>query len=290
MFVEETLTLSFLGLYLLANLCGSKFNRPLFKIIAHWNRWLAFACGFSYLLVLFEWSSRPLWLHLVTGMTVWFVAETLFYRISVQLLNLSDTPLFPKYKKDNVDEFWPINKEARTIKAVLSKAGFEKTGVIGAHLFNGLMIRHATYLNKERTIRINVIFIPNNQNEVKCFFSLMSIGDSNNHLITDNQTMPFGGYYPGNWSVGRHPLNRSLDKLLKVHQKKMSKGHTQWNPLEENPLDSINSCQRSLERKNQEMGFLFYHGGERKEKISPEGCVRICIEMWLLSYFGKTFS
>tara|TARA_B100001769_G_scaffold263962_1_gene247743 strand:- start:2588 stop:3460 length:873 start_codon:yes stop_codon:yes gene_type:complete len=290
MFVEETLTLIFLGLYLMANLFGGKFNQPIFKIIAHWFRWLAFAFGFSYILVLFEWSSRPLWLHLTTGMAVWFVAETIFYRISIQLLNLGETPLFPNYKKDNNDELWPINKEAITIKAVLSKTGFKKTGVIGAHFFNDLIIRQATYLNKEKTIRINIIFIPNAQNEVKCFFSILSIEDSNNYLITDNQTMPFGGYYPANWSVGRHPLNRSLDKLLKVHQDKMGKGHTKWNPLEEDPLDSINICQRSLERKNQEMGFLFYHGGERKEKISPEGCVRICMEMWLLSYFGKTFS
>lgn len=294
MFVEENAALIFIGFYFLANFCGDKFNQPILKIVAHWLRWLSFALCFSHLLVFFEWSSRPDWVHFITGLALWFVAETVFYRISVQLFNLSEIQLFPKYQTDTSDNLWPISREADSVKETLTKQKFKKIEVIKADLLPDLKIRQALFLDEARTIRVDILFVPNTQKEVTCFFSLSSLSDTNDCLITDNQNMPFGGFYPKNWSVTRHPIQRSLSKLLELHREKMRKKNLNWSSQEERFLTKVNANQRLLERENQAMGFLVdpehqrnqKHG--RKGKISSEGCIRICIEMWLLSYFGKT--
>lgn len=294
MFLEENAALIVLGFYFLANFCGDKFNQPILKIVAHWLRWLSFAFCFSYLIVFFEWSSRPDWVHFITGFALWFVAETLFYRISIQLFNLSEIQIFPNYQTDTSDNLWPISREADSIKKTLTEQKFKKIEVIKADLLPDLTIRQALFLNEAGTIRIDVLFVPNSQKEVTCFFSLSSLSNTENHLITDNQNMPFGGFYPKNWSVTRHPIQRSLSKLLELHREKMRIKKLNWSSQEEDFLTKVNANQRLLERENHAMGFLANSQHQRnqesgrKGKISSEGCIRICIEMWLLSYFGKT--
>ena len=56
-------------------------------------------------------------------------------------------------------------------------------------------------------------------------------------------------------------------------------------------LQKMNQCQAELEVINEKMGF-FNHSSDsaKSSRISSEGNHRICIEMWLLSYFGKTFN
>ena len=70
-------------------------------------------------------------------MGLWFILETLFFRVSVQLLNSSEVPLFPKYQRDSIDNLWPINNRALKIKDYLLNESFENIGVIKAELMKG---------------------------------------------------------------------------------------------------------------------------------------------------------
>ena len=109
-------------------------------------------------------------------------------------------------------------------------------------------------------------------------------------MITDNQNMPFGGFYPDHWTVNRFPVCHSLKKLLKRHQDMMKATQKNWPKLEENIQAKVNCLQLELERKNREMGFLNEPYSGCLQQISPEGCFRIWTEMWMLAYLGKTLS
>ena len=62
-----------------------------------------------------------------------------------------------------------------------------------------------------------------------------------------------------------------------------------WEVLDTDLLNKVNQCQMELETINQKMGFFSYTEEEAKAQITSEGSNRICLEMWLLSYLGKTF-
>lgn len=206
------------------------------------------------------------------------------------MLNISEMDLFPKYKNDTNENLWPINKEVLKIKDLLSEEGFKEEETLKAEIIAHLVIRQAVFLDETRKIRLNVLFIPNAKNEIKLFYSLFSHKTSGEYLLTDNQNMPFGGYYPDHWTVNRYPISHSLKKLLKKHREAMSESEGEWTEVEGDIRTKTNSLQWELEKKNREMGFLNEPNREDKQQISPEGCFRIWIEMWLLAYFGKTLS
>ncbi len=289
MFAEEKLSVIFLALYFITYFFANKHTIPVLKLVAHWCRWFSFAFFLSYLLVIFELSSRPDWVHFIIGMGLWFILETLFFRVSVQLLNSSEVPLFPKYQRDSIDNLWPINNRALKIKDYLLNESFENIGVIKAELMKGFSIRQSMFLDKTKNVRVNVVFIPNAKNEIKCYFSLFSINNNGDYLITDNLNIPFGGFYPDHWSVNRYPLCQSLDKLRKKHILKMEVIGLNWEVLDTDLLNKVNKCQLELETINQKMGFFSYSEEEANAQITSEGSNRICLEMWLLSYLGKTF-
>lgn len=290
MFVSKELTLLLLAVYCITYILNHQLPIRIFGLINHWFRWLTFACAFSLMLTFFEWSNRPDWVHFISGLALWFILETLYYKITIHLLNISEMELFPKYKNDTNDNLWPINKEALKIKEWLSKEGFKSEETLKAEVIAHLTIRQAVFLNKTQTIRLNVLFIPDARNEIKLFYSLFSVKPTGEYLMTDNQNRPFGGYYPEHWTVNRYPVCHSLESLLKKHQAAMKESEEGWKELEEDVRTKTNRLQWELEKKNREMGFLYEPNREDKQQISPEGCFRIWTEMWLLAYFGKTLS
>lgn len=290
MFAEEKWAIVFLALYIIARFFSDKHTIPFLKVASHWFRWLSFACFFSFLLVFFKLSFRPDWVHFISGIGLWFILETIFFRVSIQLLNLSEVPLFPKYHRDTMDSLWPINKRAIQIKEYLLNKSFKNLGLIKAELSKDLLIRQSMFLDASKRIRINVVFIPNAKQEVICYFSIFSLSEEGMYMITDNQNMPFGGFYPEHWSVHRYPLCHSLAKLLKKHVQRMNSSDTSWDVLEIDVLRKINQCQAELESINHKMGFFNYSKDEQIPRITAEGSHRICIEMWLLSYFGRTYN
>ena len=290
MFVSKELTLIILAVYLITLILSKQFSMRIFALISHWALWVSFACAFSLMLTFFEWSNRPEWVHFVSGLGLWFILETLFYKISIHMLNISDMELFPKYKHDTNENLWPINKEVLKIKEFISSEGFKSEEILKAQIFSHMNIRQAVFLDRSEKIRLNVLFIHHANHEIKLFYSLLSMQKSGETLITDNQNMPFGGYYPENWTVNRYPVCHSLRQLLKKHRELVDKNKETLVTLNEDMRTNTNRLQWELEKRNREMGFLKIPVSEDKRRISPEGCFRIWIEMWLLAYFGKTLS
>jgi len=290
MFVSKELTLLLLAVYCLSHILSKQLPIRIIRLFSHWARWLTFACAFSLMLTYFEWSNRADWVHFISGLAAWFILETLYYKISIHMLNISEMDLFPKYKNDTNENLWPINKEVLKIKDLLSEEGFKEEETLKAEIIAHLVIRQAVFLDETRKIRLNVLFIPNAKNEIKLFYSLFSQKTSGEYLLTDNQNMPFGGYYPDHWTVNRYPISHSLKKLLKKHREAMSESEGEWSEVEGDIRTKTNRLQWELEKKNREMGFLNEPNREDKQQISSEGCFRIWIEMWLLAYFGKTLS
>ncbi|MFL2826061.1 MAG: hypothetical protein ACJZ8T_03200 [Coraliomargaritaceae bacterium] len=290
MFVSKELTLLLLAVYCLSHILSKQLPIRIIRLFSHWARWLTFACAFSLMLTYFEWSNRADWVHFISGLAAWFILETLYYKISIHMLNISEMDLFPKYKNDTNENLWPINKEVLKIKDLLSEEGFKEEETLKAEIIAHLVIRQAVFLDETRKIRLNVLFIPNAKNEIKLFYSLFSHKTSGEYLLTDNQNMPFGGYYPDHWTVNRYPISHSLKKLLKKHREAMSESEGEWSEVEGDIRTKTNRLQWELEKKNREMGFLNEPNREDKQQISSEGCFRIWIEMWLLAYFGKTLS
>lgn len=290
MFVSKELTLLLLAVYCLSHILSKQLPIRIIRLFSHWARWLTFACAFSLMLTYFEWSNRADWVHFISGLAAWFILETLYYKISIHMLNISEMDLFPKYKNDTNENLWPINKEVLKIKDLLSEEGFKEEETLKAEIIAHLVIRQAVFLDEARKVRLNVLFIPNAKNEIKLFYSLFSHKTSGEYLLTDNQNMPFGGYYPDHWTVNRYPISHSLKKLLKKHREAMSESEEEWSEVEGDIRTKSNRLQWELEKKNREMGFLNEPNRENKQQISSEGCFRIWIEMWLLAYFGKTLS
>ena len=290
MFVSKELTLLLLAVYCLSHILSKQLPIRIIRLFSHWARWLTFACAFSLMLTFFEWSNRADWVHFISGLAAWFILETLYYKISIHMLNISEMDLFPKYKNDTNENLWPINKEVLKIKDLLSQEGFKEEEMLKAEIIAHLVIRQAVFLDEARKVRLNVLFIPNAKNEIKLFYSLFSQKTSGEYLLTDNQNMPFGGYYPNHWTVNRYPISHSLKKLLKKHREAMSESEGEWTEVEGDIRTKTNRLQWELEKKNREMGFLNEPNREDKQQISSEGCFRIWIEMWLLAYFGKTLS
>lgn len=290
MFVSKELTLLLLAIYIILLILNKTLTIRIFGLIGHWVRWLIFACMFSLILTFFEWSNRPDWVHFISGLAIWFILETLYYKMTIHMLNISEMDLFPKYTSDTNDNLWPLNNEVLKIKELLSKEGFKSGETLKAQIIAHLTIRQAVYLDEAKKIRLNILFIPNAQNEIQLYYSLFSLKRSGEYWITDNQNMPFGGYYPDHWTVNRFPVCHSLNRLLKKHREAMQASQEEWSQLDEDVRTKTNRLQWELEKKNREMGFLNEPNRNNKQQISSEGCFRIWTEMWLLAYFGKTLS
>ena len=207
-------------------------------------------------MTLFNWSSRPEWVHLIVGFALWFILETLYYKLSIHLLNNSEIELFPKYKNDTSDNLWPISKRVLEIKDLLRKEGFKSEETLKAQIVAHITIRQAVFFNKDQTIRLNILFIPNAKSDIQIFYSLFSLKSNGEYLITDNQNLPFGGFYPDHWTVNRFPICHSLKKLLKKHQESMKAAEVTWSQFEGDIQTNTNRLQLELEQKNRKMGFL----------------------------------
>ena len=102
------------------------------------------------------------------------------------------------------------------------------------------------------------MFIPNAQNRIQLYFSLCSVSESGKLYITDNQNMPFGGYYPEHWSVRRYPLCHSLNRLILEHRKRMKRADQKWLSLEEDStvVHSLNDNQREIGTEKSSNGIF----------------------------------
>jgi len=268
---------------------AGKFAQPLLNVFARWIRWFLFAALFAYFLDFFELSFRPAWLHFLAGITIWFIIETGYNWLAIKALSRSDLPLFPSFRTNSDGDEWPADKQFIDLKDWLKSEGFKRAGALKAEIFEGSCLRASIYESEDKLTRIQVLFLPKRQGGSTACYTIQTWGSEGQRLITDNQFLPYGGYYPENWQLVRKPLIGSLKRLLALHKQRVIKTAIQPVAIESSASDELNEQQRILERLNTEIGFLVPRPLQEEEgKITYEGRYRLWKEMWLLAYFGKS--
>ena len=271
-----------LGSYIIRQL----FPKPIFNLIFQWVRWICFSICFSFILVNFGISSRPFEVHFFIGLCVWYVIETAFYRLSIHIFDSSNIKIFPRYELDNCDKLWPINPHTIVVKEWIAQNKFKLINNIKSNLIKGICIRQAVYLNNEKTVKLIVYFLPSRNGKIKLNYSFTSKFKSGDLFITDNQNIPFGGFYPDHWKCERKPLITNINSLFLEHTKNVINEGDSEKYEKEETLFEINEIQKNLEDLNIKKGFIHY--SNNLIKLTPFGIYRLWKEMWLLAYLGKT--
>ena len=264
---------------------------PVLILTNRWLRWLLFAGTFAYLLRMFELSLRPDWVHLTVGFMLWFLLETGYNWIAINALSRSDIPLFPKFKVNMDGDEWPQVAHFDKIKNWLEKKNFKRLAVLKAGLLEEMFLRTSIYESSDRMTRLQILFVPRRKDGASAFFTISTNGQEDHRLITDNHALPFGGYYPENWNCARKPLIGSLEKLFRLHEKRLVKISFTPASFEDEPLEELNQQQNLLERLNTKCGFLNpLQYWEESGRLTYDGRYRLWKEMWLIAYLGRSVS
>jgi hypothetical protein len=223
----------------------------------------------------------------VTAFLLWFMLETLYNWLAISALSQSPIPLFPRFSVNSSGEDWPARERIISIRDWLRKNGYTQVQALIADIGNGIHLRASVYQDPEAKVRVQIMFIPLNSAGVTVCFSVSSETKSGIRYTTDNLFLPFGGYYPENWSVKRMPWTRKISRLIARHLKRVERDEQTLLPWESEPVDDLNDQQHDLDRLNTELGFLFPQPlREEFGKMTFEGRYRVWKEVWLLNYLG----
>lgn len=270
---------------------GGRIEAPMLTLLNRWLRWLLFAGIFAYLMRVFELSMRPDWVHLVTGFMLWFLLETGYNWIAINALSRSDIPLFPKFKVNQDGDEWPAAACFESAKRWLEQNNFKRLAALKTELFENMFLRASIHESPDRSTRLQIMFVPRGKNGSSAFYTLSTNGQNNARLITDNHSLPFGGYYPESWNFVRKPLVGSLEKLFRLHEKRLVDTKFEPVPFEDEPLEELNRQQNMLEHLNTKFGFLNpLQQREENGRLTYDGRYRLWKEMWLLAYLGKSIT
>jgi hypothetical protein len=258
---------------------------------AKWIRWALFSGIFAALMETTGWSTRPQWVHLLIGAGLWVLLETAYNWLVIGALSRSPLPLFPKFRDNSDGDEWPAQARFIRMKDWLRENNYTSIAALKAELFEDNYLRVSVYENREEGLRIQVLFIPKGNNSSSVFYSINSIAADDRRLITDNHSLPFGGYYPDSWQHVRKPMVGSLPRLYRIHRKRAAKIAFESADFTEKPLDELNGQQRYLENLNIHSGIIVPLPKQEEDgMLTEKGRYRIWVEMWLIAYFGKARS
>jgi len=259
---------------------------PVVSILSHWVRWVFFSCGLAFFAVYFE-SDRPVWLWLATGILLWPLLETMYSWLSIRALSHSTLPLFPRFTVNRDGGAWPNQRRFIALREWLREEKFQPVQSLKADLVDGQALRVSVFNDAEANIRLQIMFIPQPTGNVTLCAVFTSITQSGARLVTDNIYLPFGGFYPENWEVERHPWLRSPEALMCRHLRRLAGRPELLVPFTDDPILDLNQQQQILERTNTDSGILFPRSQhEERGVLTWEGRYRVWKEAWLLSYFG----
>jgi hypothetical protein len=260
---------------------------PVLSITNRWLRWISFSLAIAWLTDYLGWSGRPLWVLAITAYLLWFLLETLYNWLAISALSQSSIPLFPRFTQNTSGEEWPAIHRIIDIRDWLRRNRYTQVQALVAEIGNGIHLRMSVYQDAEAKLRVQVLFIPVNATSVTTCFSVSSETEAGMRYTTDNLFLPFGGFYPENWSVERRPWTRRLPKLIARHLERMTEDAQVPVAWSSDPLNDINDQQRDLDRLNTELGFLFPQAmREEYGKMTFEGRYRVWKEVWKLNYLG----
>jgi hypothetical protein len=260
---------------------------PVLAIPIRWLRWVLFAFFAAEANERFALLDRSYWVVAATAFLLWFLAESVFNWLRVSAISLSPLPLFPKFTANTTGEEWPTQKRLLKVRDWLRANRFTPVQALKAEVGGGIWLRVSVYQSHDHTLRLQVAFLPQDTGAITVCYSLSTNTASGRRYVSDNFFLPFGGFYPEHWFVGRNPWRRGLPALVAWHRARIARAGETPAPWETDPLADINQQQQLMEQVNTELGFLLPHA-DREEfgKITPEGRYRVWKEAWLLDYFG----
>jgi hypothetical protein len=260
---------------------------PVLAIFNRWLRWLVFSLGAASVCTQFELIDRPFWVLLVGFVLIYFLIETGYRWLEIHALSVSPMPLFPRFAVNSSGEEWPTHPRLLTLREWLRQQGFRPLQSLKAEVGPGIYLRTSVYQDATGNLRVQITFLPQPGGGITVCHTFSSQTTEGDRIVTDNLFLPFGGFYPENWFVERHPWTRSAARLRQRHEQRVRAVQAPLVAWDLEPLGDLNQQQREVERINTELGFLLPHA-EREEngKISHEGRYRVWKEVWLLNYFG----
>lgn len=260
---------------------------PVLAIFNRWLRWLVFSLGAASVCTQFELIDRPFWVLLVGFVLIYFLIETGYRWLEIHALSVSPMPLFPRFAVNSSGEEWPTHPRLLTLREWLRQQGFRPLQSLKAEVGAGIYLRTSVYQDATGNLRVQITFLPQPGGGITVCHTFSSQTTEGDRIVTDNLFLPFGGFYPENWFVERHPWTRSAARLRQRHEQRVRAIQAPLVAWDLEPLGDLNQQQREVERINTELGFLLPHA-EREEngKISHEGRYRVWKEVWLLNYFG----
>jgi hypothetical protein len=261
---------------------------PLLAIPIRWMRWILFALFAAETNERLGLIDRPFWVVAATAFLGWFLVESGFNWLRVSAISLSPLPLFPKFIANTSGDEWPTHRRLLNVRDWLRAQGFAPLQALKAEVGGGIWLRVSVYQNGDRTLRLQVAFLPQDTGAITVCYSLATETQGGRRYITDNFFLPFGGFYPENWLVDRSPWRRSLPDMVAGHADRIIRAGETAAAWDGDPLNDLNRQQLLMDQLNTELGFLL-PPAEREEhgKITPEGRFRIWREAWLLDYFGR---
>lgn len=264
---------------------------PFRLVLGYWSRWILFGLVGALFMDLFGVGGRPFWVQFSIAFLAWFLIENGFRWMQIKALSHSDYPLFPKYIPNTTGDEWPVHPAYFKLRDWLKEKGFKKECSLKAVIVEPLVFRSTFYISEDRKTRVQVTFFPRQLRGVTSSLSFSSVTPDHDRVVTDNQYVPYGGFYPDNWFVQRLPLVTSAQSLYETHLKRLQRSGGEFVEFEKEPLDDLNDQIRYLEEINRKQGFLLTHTEyQQSGRLSPEGRYRILKEIWLLYYLGKTLS
>lgn len=262
---------------------------PVRLILGHWSNWILAGFMGAFVMELVGLGGRPATVQFTIAFLAWFLIENGFRWLQIKALSHSDYPLFPKYALNTTGDEWPVDPQFFKLRDWLKANGFKKEISLKALVVEPLVFRSTFYISADRKIRAQVTFFPRQMRGISSSLSFTSITADQDKVITDNQYVPYGGYYPDNWFVLRLPLVTSVESLYNTHLSRLQRSGGQFVEFVQDPLDALNDHLRQLEEVNRRYGFMNNHADyEESGRLSPDGRYRILKEIWLLHYLGKT--
>lgn len=273
-----SLTLSFVA---------SRQGSPVLAILGRWARWGFIAVLCAGTIRLFGWSAYPLTVLLGVSFLGFFLLETLYNWVAISALSRSNLPLFPRYEESESGEQWPSEPAFISLRDWLRANGFQREQALAATLAENTLMRISCYASADKTIRLQILILPNERGRSAVCASFISSTKSGRVLLTDNIFLPFGGFYPENWDVERRPWMRSVSKIFERHKARLDAAAEPLQPYTLAPIDQIRKDQHTLESLNQELAFLHApHEQEDLGRLTTAAKARVWQEVWTLAYLG----
>ncbi|MFT3868677.1 MAG: hypothetical protein QM715_09270 [Nibricoccus sp.] len=268
---------------------NQRYASPVIAIVNRWLRWIIFVLLFTKVTLDLGWLDRPFWVLATGYFLLWFLGETIYMWLAIHALSVSPLPLFPRFTINSSGEEWPTNPRFLTIRDWLRSHGFKHVQALRAEVASGVYLRVSIYQDTNAQTRLQITFLPHPNGAISVCYSLSTQTDGGYRYVTDNLYLPFGGFYPENWLVSRHPWRRSLSALIASHRNRLSTANVIALPWTTEPLNDLNAQQVELEQINTELGFLHpHHDREEQGKMTYEGRYRVWKEIWLLNYLGRS--